>query len=127
MSAELEALQRGYDTWWKEGDPAAFAALPDDFVSESRFGLGFSSTGREEFARMFREWRDFWQELDSSYEFEDLGEGRVLVDVTTQGRGAASGIATEMRFAQVWTFEAGTPRRVTWFASRDQALADSDA
>ena len=123
MSAEVDALRWGFDAWWKRGDVAGFAALPDDFESESRFGLDFSARGREEFIGLFRGWRELWEGLESAYEFEDLGEARVLVDVFTRGRGPQSGVDAAMSFSQIWFFEGGTPRRVIWFETREQALA----
>ena len=124
MSQELDALRSGFDAWWKRGDTAGFDALPDDFESESRFGLDFRARGREEFVALFRGWKDLWDGLKTNYEFEDLGDGRVLADVVTRGRGPASGVEAAMSFAQIWSFESGVPRRVVWYESRDQALAD---
>jgi hypothetical protein len=125
VSRELEGLRAGYDALWRHRDfDTAFGALPDDFESRSEFGLDFDSRGPEEFARRFRDWFELWDQLDSSYELEDLGGGRVLVDVVTRGRGQASGVEAEMKFTQVWRFEDGVARDVVWYESREQALAD---
>ena len=127
MSQQLRALQWGFDAWWKRGEFTGFEALPDDFESESRFGLDFSCRGREEFMELFRGWKELWEGLETTYEFEEVGEGRVLVNAVTRGRGPQSGVDAAMSFSQVWFYEAGAFRRVIWFGTREQALAYLDA
>jgi ketosteroid isomerase-like protein len=124
VSADLERLRRGLDALWKRGDwDTAFAGLPDDFVSRDHaFGVGFDADGPEAFQARFRDWFDAYEDFRSNYELEDLGEGLILNLVDTSGRGRASGVPTEMSFAQVWRFRDGVPRSVDWYRDRAAAL-----
>jgi hypothetical protein len=123
VSRELDGLRRGFEAFWERGDWRAFAGIPDDFVSESDIFFEFSGTGREEFVRIFRELRETFPDNFSNNRFEDVGPGQVLVEVETGGQAAASGIEARMEFVQLWRFEAGVPRRVEWYRTREEALA----
>lgn len=123
MSEELEALRRGFRDFWERGDWSAVQNLPRDFVSESDFFFEFRATGPEGFERIFRDLLESFPNAFSNNRFEDLAPGRVLVEVVTGGRAAASGVETQMEFVQVWRFEDGVPRRVDWYRTREQALA----
>lgn len=67
-------------------------------------------------AAFFRDWIDQWEDPESDWTLEQTRADTVLALVTTRGRGWASGVPVELRFAQVWTFRDGEPARMVLYA-----------
>jgi ketosteroid isomerase-like protein len=109
MSEMLRILDRGYQLIWREdrieralrGVGADFEwIVPDHPEGERR-------TGPDAAIDFFVDWRGQFEDLEVTWELEDIGAGRALALTSTTGRGRVSGAPVEMRFAQVWTFRDG--------------------
>jgi len=78
--------------------------------------------GLREFSRLservFGEFDDLHAEID---DLIDAGD-RVLLGLTTRGRGRKSGAETSWRYYQVWTIRDGRVLRGQGFLDRDEAL-----
>ena len=71
----------------------------------------------------FREWYESWTDVvDSCDELIEVGD-RVVTVVSSTARGRASGIPVEYRHAAVWAFREGKIVTVTWYPTREAALA----
>jgi ketosteroid isomerase-like protein len=55
--------------------------------------------------------------------FEDLGDGRVMIDSKLMARGKTTGIAVEQDVVLVWELRDGLAYRCHVFASREAAQA----
>jgi ketosteroid isomerase-like protein len=125
MSAEnLELLRRVYDRWGG-GD---FHPNPD-FAEEFTITLGpdfpdaGTHRGRDGVAAYMKGFLEPWERLTiSAEEMTDAGE-RALVRVLQSGTGSASGIAVELRYFHLWSFEDGRPTAMESIMREDDARA----
>ena len=87
----------------------AFEAFDDDVVADftRRLIEPGVATGRGEVVARAAEVREAWAELTvTPEEFHEAGD-RVVVELTSVGRGALSGAETRARTAELWTFREG--------------------
>ena len=85
-------------------------------------GEGGIYRGHEGLQRLFREWREVWDDAGSRLvELVDAGD-RVISVYTYSGRGRASGVPIRHTFAAAWTIRRGKAVRVEWFVGRREAL-----
>jgi ketosteroid isomerase-like protein len=69
------------------------------------------------------EWLEAWDDWEiEPEEILDAGGDRVVVIMRQRGRAKATGVATEMHFAQVWTLKDGRQVRMQMYASPAEAL-----
>jgi ketosteroid isomerase-like protein len=119
----LARWERGNFRWVEWADPQIEYAIVDEPGSEVGWGV----------AAMARTWRAFltaWEDYRvEADEYHELDEERVLVALTAQGRGKASGLdigATAGRrgSATVFHLRDGKVTRLVSYFDRDRALAD---
>jgi ketosteroid isomerase-like protein len=123
MTDFTRLLNRGYTMIWREGRvEEALQGLEDDFewvVPDHPEGaVRHGPDGAIEF---FREWAEPWEDLDLAWEIEAAGPDAALVTIDMRGRGRGSGVPTEMRFFQLWTFRDGRAVRMEMFHELDDA------
>jgi ketosteroid isomerase-like protein len=83
---------------------------------------GAAWTGRLGLLEFLDAWREsFASEHIDAEEIVD-GGGQVLVTVRHSGRGKASGIEVDQRYAMVWTLRDGRAVRMEMYLTRDEAL-----
>jgi hypothetical protein len=69
--------------------------------------------GKEEVIAWFRQIFEQWQWRPEGREFDDPGDGTVVVHASGTLRGRATGLRGEVRFTQIWEFsDEGVPVRV---------------
>ena len=73
-----------------------------------------SRRGPEATLDFFRDWIDQWDDLRVDWELEQSSPDTVFAVVDMRGRGRASGVPVELRFAQVWSFREGVPVRMVY-------------
>lgn len=122
----MDNLRRGYEAY-SRGDLSATLELIDPefeihtsgaFLDEGRVYRGHD--GVREFLAMLGEAFE-----DVSYEPEEIieaGEDRYVVLARLRGRGKASGIETDVRFAHVWTVRDGKAISMRAYLDRAEAL-----
>ena len=100
---------------------ARWRDLPQDFewlvpgFPGSQFTRGPEAT-----LDFFRDWIDQWEDLQVDWELEQASPDTVFAVVDMRGRGRASGVPVELRFAQIWTFREGVPVRMVFYADPDE-------
>ena len=107
-----------------EAEQALECFSPEVEVDLRRRVDGASGRGREELGRLIGEWTGTFagweEEVD---EVRDLG-GRVLVEATQRGRGRASGVELETRYAAVYEVSDGAICRMTLYPNAGEARED---
>jgi ketosteroid isomerase-like protein len=128
MSQEnVDVVRRLWDAADRRDTETALALYdPDVELDVSGFPIeateGHHYRGHDGLRRLFREWREFWEQAESTLvELVDAGD-RVVGVYTYRARGRASGIPVESTFAALWTVNRGRVIRVEWCGSRDMAL-----
>jgi ketosteroid isomerase-like protein len=125
MSEKMRVLQRGYELIWREDRVEdALAGLGADFewiVPDHPEGA--RREGPAAAIEFFNDWRGQFEELEVTWELEDIGAGRALALTSTAGRGRVSGAPVEMRFTQVWTFRDGRFVRMVMADTPQVAIA----
>jgi hypothetical protein len=115
--------ERGNFRWVDWAHPRIEYAIVDEPGSEVAWGV----------AAMARTWRGFLTAWDDyrveADEYHELDEERVLVALTAQGRGKASGVdigATggRRRSATIFHLRGGKVTKLVSYFNRDRALAD---
>jgi ketosteroid isomerase-like protein len=122
---KVEVMRRIYDGW-SRGDFRAVVDLFDPhvlLVLRPEFPDAGVYLGPEEIATYTRRdllasWADFAIEAE---EFIDAGDS-VVVGLHQRGVGLSSGIVTELRYFQVWTFRGDAIIRIESIKEREQAL-----
>jgi ketosteroid isomerase-like protein len=125
MSRENVELVRAVYERWGAGDFRASLDLFDPnvlFVMQPEFpdaGVYVGTQAVEEYTRGFLEpWERITLEAE---EFVEAGDG-VIAAVRQQGVGRESGIPTELRYFQVWSFRGPKVIRLENFRERAKAL-----
>ena len=103
---------------------------PEWLDPEAEFDLGRMAVpdeavwhGRDAFIAGWQRWLEQWDDYRvSGSNFEDCGEGRVLLDTHVAARGRGSGAPMAVDTAQVWTIRDGKLLRVEVYADRAEAL-----
>jgi ketosteroid isomerase-like protein len=123
VSELLRILDEGYTLLWREGRPEeALSPLKEDFewvvpdMPEERVRHG--ADGVLEFVR---EWTEPFEDMHVEWELLEAGPDRVLALIHISARGRESGVPTEMRFGQLWTFRDRRPVRMVMINDLDQA------
>jgi ketosteroid isomerase-like protein len=124
MSENVEAVRAVYDRWGK-GDFTAGVELFDPDVSlVLRPELPDAGTyrGPAAIAEYMHGFLAPWTRI--AIEAEEILEAvdKVLVAVRQHGVGEASGIQTELRYFQLWTFRGGRVTGIESIRERDDAL-----
>ena len=123
MSDITRILDRGYTMIWREGRVEdALRGLPDEFewvVPDHPEGA--VRQGADSVIEFFHEWAEPWEDLEIDWELEAAGPDATLATIEMRGRGRGSGVPTEMRFFQLWTFRDGRAVRMEMFNELDEA------
>ena len=110
---------------WGEGDFRASVELFDPhvvLVLRPEFPDSGAYLGLEGVADYMRGFLEPWTHITiEADEFVEAGDS-VLVHVIQRGVGDASGVETELRYFQLWSFRGGTVIRLESIRERDQAL-----
>ena len=116
-------LDRGYTMIWREGRlEDALRGLDDDFEwVVPNHPEGDVRYGAESVMAFFREWVEPFEDFELDWEIEDAGSDAALATIHMRGRGRESGVPTEMRFFQLWTFRDGRAVRMEMFNDLDAA------
>ena len=125
MSREkVEVMRRVFDDWGRGNfraavelfDPHALLVLRPEFPDAGVY------LGPEEIATYTRDLLASWADFAIAAEdFFDAGD-TVVVEVHQRGVGVRSGVVTELRYFQVWTFRGDAIIRIESFREREQAL-----
>src|SRR3954452_22510968 len=105
-SARIAAVTAGYEAFAEGGLAAGIEAVPFDPDVEWRplDGEGDVEHGHEGVRRAMERWLESWEGYWlRPEEFIEQGD-EVIVLVREGGRGRASGVEIERRYANVWTF-----------------------
>jgi ketosteroid isomerase-like protein len=127
-SDNLELLKEVYECW-RTGDFHTEQAYADGFtITMGRdfpdAGVHAGKDGTAAYMKGFLEpWKSLTIEAEGMTEFGD----RVLVRVLQSGTGASSGIATELRYFQLWTFAEGKPVTMETVMHEGEARAKLEA
>ena len=98
-------------------DPGIVSVRPPPFPDPQAYH-GFDGV-----TAMWVDWTAEFEDFEmESLEFEDLDDGRVLVEVAQRGRGRASGVDVVGRFWFLYTLAGGKVTRLEAYLTRDQAL-----
>jgi ketosteroid isomerase-like protein len=123
MSEILQMLDRGYTLIWREDRlEEGLAGIEDDFewvVPDHPEGA--VRHGAASVIEFFREWLEPWDDLEVDWELEEVAPDRGLATIDMRGRGHGSGVPTEMRFFQLWTFRDGRAIRMEHYGNEDEA------
>jgi ketosteroid isomerase-like protein len=123
MSDITRLLERGYTMIWQEGRVEdALRGLGDDFewvVPDHPEGA--VRRGADSVIEFFYEWIEPWEDLEVDYKLEAAGTDAALAVIDMRGTGRVSGVPTEMRFFQLWTFRDGRAVRMEMFQELDDA------
>ena len=123
MSDVTRLLDRGYTMIWREDRlEDALRGLGDDFewvIPDHPEGA--VRHGADGAIKFFREWIEPWEDFEIDWQIEPAGSDAALAMVDMRGTGRVSGVPTEMRFFQVWTFRDGRAVRMELFYDLDEA------
>jgi ketosteroid isomerase-like protein len=128
MSDLLRILERGYTLIWREDRlEDGLRELDDDFewVVPGHPEGDVVRHGRDGVIDFFREWVEPWDELAVDWELHRAGPESVLALIDMRGRGRESGVPTEMRFGQIWTFRQGRAIRMVLYFDVDEARREA--
>ena len=119
----IEQLELLLTRVWREDNlEGALADLPQDFEwLVPGFPGSQVARGPEATLDFFRDWIDQWEDLRVDWELEQSSPDTVFAVVDMRGRGRASGVPVELRFAQVWSFREDVPVRMVVYADSDEA------
>jgi ketosteroid isomerase-like protein len=127
MSREnVAVLHRWRESWARQDVGAAASCLHEaievDF-SAARGPFRGVYLGPAEAVAMWRSVWEAWGEVVIDFaEVIDCEDGRVITVNVFRAEGRTSGIPTEARVANLWSFRDGLIYRIQMFQSRDQAL-----
>jgi uncharacterized protein len=127
MSQEnVEVVREGWDAWIRGDLPALLRHFDPNVVWDtSHFHDWPESTyhGIEGVERFLSEWSDVW--ADYGLHVDDIRaapDGRVVSLIVQRGKGRSSGLAMEMKTAQVATLRDGKVTRIDNYEDRAEAL-----
>ena len=123
MSEWLRLLDRGYTMMWREGRiDEALRGLGEDFewVTPDH-PEGAVRRGPDGIIEFFHEWIEPWEDFQIDWELEQAVPDRALATVDMSGRGRVSGVPTEMRMFQVWSYRDDRVVRMELYYDRDAA------
>jgi uncharacterized protein len=127
MSQEnVEVVREGWDAWLRGDLPGLFRQFDPNVVWDtSHFHDWPEPTyhGIEGVERFLSEWQDVWEGLEVDVEdVRAAPDGRVLSLILQRGKGRSSGLAMEMKMAQVATLRNGKITRLDNYEDRAEAF-----
>jgi ketosteroid isomerase-like protein len=127
MSQEnVDLLQRWRESWNRQDAEATAACLHEDVVVDFSDALGpFRGVYQgpaEAVGFMTTMWEAWDQATIEFAEVIDCGSGRMITVNAFHTQGRSSGVRTEARVANLWSFRDGLIHRSKLFQSKDEAL-----
>jgi ketosteroid isomerase-like protein len=127
MSQEnVEAIRKGWDAWLRGDVPRLFALWDPEIVWDmTHFREWPEPTyrGREGVRRFLTEWLEVWDDYEVGVdEIIAAPDGRVVSLAWQRGKGRESGLAMEIKWAQVATLRDGKVLRIENYDDRSTAL-----
>ena len=127
MSQEnVEVVREGWDAWIRGDLRGLFRQFDPNVVWDtSHFHDWPESTyhGIEGVERFLSEWSDVWDDYELHVEdIRAAPDGRVVSLILQRGKGRSSGLAMEMKTAQVATLRDGKVTRIDNYENRAEAL-----
>jgi ketosteroid isomerase-like protein len=122
--ANVEALRRVYEGW-ERGDFTTSESLMEKnivLVVTPSFPTEGVWVGLDGVKKHTAQVLDAWESLTMAAESYTEAGDTVLVRVLQRGVGAGSGVSTEMRYFQVWSFRGGKAIRLEVIADEAEAL-----
>jgi ketosteroid isomerase-like protein len=124
---DVESARDGFRTLAEEGYEATLERFHPEFEMTTPVGQAVEPQtyrGREGVRRWFESFYEIMDDIRVEPErLEDLGEGRLLAEITLRARGQSTGLETEQRTFSVVTLEDGLIRRFEFFPDAASARA----
>jgi len=120
----VEAVRDVYARWSRGEFPASVDLFDPQvtFVVRPEFPDAGTYRGLDRVAEYTRGFLEPWSRITIEAEhIADAGDS-VLVAVRQRGVGSASGVVTELRYFQVWSFRGGKVVRLENFRERQEAV-----
>ncbi len=123
MPEDRDTAIRGIYGRWSKGDFRSTDFYDPHFLMV--MGPGFPDaglyTGLDQLARYTRGFLEPWKEVSVTVEEITVAGDSVVVAVRQRGLGEGSGITTELRYFQVWTFRGEKAIRMETFREETTA------
>jgi ketosteroid isomerase-like protein len=122
----VESVRQGIEVFAATGELRPEVYHPEFVWDMSTFrGWPEQQTydGLEGARKFLADWEEVWDDWEVEAEqVLDAGDDKVVAILWQRGRSKATGVTSEMHFAQVWTFKDGLQIRMQMYASADEAL-----
>ena len=127
MSREnVDSARLVWEAWGRGDMDRIFSLLADDVVFDTRHLGDWPETeyvGHAGLKRFLGEWLEVWAEFEVGVdEYIQAAHGRVVVLFWQRGKGRRSGLATDVKWAQIASFRDGLGIRGEMYDSRAEAL-----
>ena len=127
MSQEnVEVVRRAWDMWSRGDMDGLFANLDEDVVFDTTHMHDWPESayvGHAGFRRFLTEWLDVWDAFEVGVdEFITASDGRVVVFFWQRGMGRRSGLAMDVKWAQIVTVRNGKAAALGMYDNRQAAL-----
>lgn len=124
-SENAKLLERIYASWGS-GDFRRDSSLVDEFTLVMGPDVADTGTyaGRDRVAAYMANLLEPWDRFTIVAKEMTERDDKVLVRVLQSGAGSSSGIATELRLFNLWTFEEGAPVQMKALQDETVALAE---
>ncbi len=126
MSQENVEILRAVYARWREGDFRPSLDVVDPlvlFVNPPPLPESGTYLGVKELVEYMRGFLEPWSHITIEAEdITDAGGGTVVAAVRQRGVGSESGVETDFRYSQVWSFRSGKVIRLENFREHAEAL-----
>lgn len=109
-SQNLEVLEGIYGRW-EHGDFRTPVAAEFVLVMDPEFPESGEHVGPDGVSAYMKRFLSSWEKITIKAEEMIDGEDKMLVKVHQVGTGLSSGIAVDLHYFQLWTFDGSTPIR----------------
>jgi ketosteroid isomerase-like protein len=125
--SDVDLMREGFAAFEEKGVEGLIPFLHADFEMTTPPGLAAEPDTYRGHDGIRRYFQSFYEVMDDIrfevLEYEDLGEGRVLMPSILRARGQTTGIEVEQQVTQVWEVRGGLAARCHVFASSAEARA----
>ncbi|MDQ3671382.1 MAG: nuclear transport factor 2 family protein [Actinomycetota bacterium] len=127
MSGEnVDVIREGWEAWQRGDLPGLFRQFDPDVVWDTSHFHDWPESsyhGIEGVERFLREWLEVWDDLEIEVQaVRDASDERVVSLILQRGTGRSSGLAMEMKMAQVATLRNGKVTRLDNYENHAEAL-----
>ena len=128
--ADVELMRRGFAAFSEEGPEGLIPFLHPEFEMKTPAGMAAEPDtyrGHDGMRRYFDSFYDVMDDIRFDVlDYEDLGDGRVLMQTVLRARGQTTGIEVEQGVTQVWEMSDGLAVRCHVFPDPEEARAAFD-